>query len=76
MQKPTTRQSLGSLVEELKIKVSKSEGSKTPQEILEGQLTWGHGDLKSLSHQPGSRQELDLEPLPICTKYLEFMWFP
>jgi hypothetical protein len=34
------------------------EGSRTPQEDLESQLTWAHGGSERLNHQPKSMQAL------------------
>jgi hypothetical protein len=48
--------------------VGKLEGSRTPQEDTQSQLTWDHGGSQSLGHQPWSMQELDLDPLHICNK--------
>jgi hypothetical protein len=39
------RQSSGSLVEECDIEVSKPDGSITPHEDLQRQITWDHGDF-------------------------------
>ena len=39
------------------------EGSRTPQEDLQSQLTWDHGVSQSI-------QELDLDPIHIYSKYL------
>ena len=49
-------------MEELEIDVSKPRGSATPQENLQSQQTWVHGDSQNLDHQPGSMHELDLDP--------------
>lgn len=65
---PNIRRSLGNLVEERRIEVKKPEGSRTPQEDPLSQLTWDCGGSQRLGHQQGSRQELDLDPLHICSK--------
>ena len=50
------------------IEVSKSEGSRTPQENPQSQLRRNHGGSPSLGHQPESMQELDLDNLHIRSK--------
>jgi hypothetical protein len=55
-------------VEECGIEVSKSEVSRTPQEDPQSQLSMDRGGSQSLGHQPDIMQELDLDPLHICSK--------
>ena len=50
-------------MEEWKTEVSKMEGSRTPQEDPQSQLTWDHGVSQSI-------QELDLDPIHIYSKYV------
>lgn len=38
------------------------------QEDLQSQLTWAHGASQSLGYQPGGIQELDLDPISICSR--------
>lgn len=45
------------------IELNKPKGSRT-----QSQLTWDHGDSQVLDQQSGSRQELDLDLLHICSK--------
>jgi hypothetical protein len=59
------RQSLGILVEELGIELSKPEGSTTPQEYLQSQLTWDHVGSQRLNHQLKTIKGLDLGPIYI-----------
>jgi hypothetical protein len=71
MQRPTANYQAEppeSLVEEWGITVSKSEGSRTPQEDPQSQLTWDHGNSQNLRYQPGSIQEVGLESLHFCSK--------
>ena len=71
MQRPTAniRRSSGSLVDKWGIEGSKPEGSRTPQEDLQSQLTWIHGGPQRLNHQPNSTQRRDLNPhSPICSR--------
>jgi hypothetical protein len=70
MQWPTCKYQaeLGNLVEELGIEVGKPECSRTQQENLQSQPTWGHGGSQSLCHQSGSIQELGLDPIHMCSR--------
>lgn len=49
-----------SLVEEWQIEVSKSEGSRILEEVLQGQPPWEPEEAQNLGHNPDSMQELDL----------------
>lgn len=63
---PNIRLSLGSLAEELGIKVSKSEGSKR---LLEDcQQSWDRGDSQSMGHQQENMEEMGLDFLHTCSK--------
>ena len=62
------RQSSGSLVEEWGLELSNPEVERMPQEDLQSQLTWVHGDSQRLNHQPNTMQALDLGPLYICSR--------
>lgn len=54
------RLNLGSLVKEWEIELRELEGSRTPQEDVQSQLTCAHGSSQILNHQPKSMQEMDL----------------
>jgi hypothetical protein len=64
----------GNLVEEWGIELSKLEGSRTPQEDIQSQLTLDHLVSQRLNHRPKSMQGLHLDPLPICSRYAA--WSP
>jgi hypothetical protein len=68
---PNIRWSLGSLVEEWGIELSKSEGSRTPQDLESTHLEprGQGGGSQRLNYQPKSMQGVDLGPLHICSKY-------
>ena len=44
------------------IELGELEGSRTPQEDLQSQLTWAHESPQRLNHQPKNMQRLDLGP--------------
>ena len=46
--------------------LKESEGSRTPQECLQEQLTWAHRGLSRLNCQPESMLGMDLGPQHIC----------
>ena len=46
-------------MEERVIELNKLEGSRTPQEDLQSQLTWTHGGSQRLNHQPKNMRGVD-----------------
>lgn len=50
-------------------RVARLFGKTGRQECQQSQLTWSHGVPQNLGHPMGRRQEFDLHPLHICSKY-------
>lgn len=65
---PNIRQRSGSLGEQSGTGWRELEGSRSPQEDLQSQLTLVHGCSQRLNHQLKSTQGLDLDPLHICSR--------
>lgn len=56
-------------MEEWEEGLREAEGSSTPEEDLQSQLTWNYGGSQKLNHQPKSMHGLDLGTLYIWSKY-------